>query len=267
MFSQFFARYPAGGLISELLTIDHGKYVVRALVVVEGVTLSSGMAAAETVEVAEDRAKTRALNVLGIEVGTAQPAQTNSVSPQPAATSPLPAPLTTNFQSQKGFSPDPLVPAHSDTAFSTTSLPLTTPARPSVSPSSPAPASDEWLSDFNGNGEEQDVMPAPTPSFNLPEVEPAATEPLLHTSQFHREGIGKPMPAAPETGSAGVDKKKDLSNEIAKIKVELERLHWSPEQGKNHLTQTYGKSSSKLLTDEELLDFLHYLESLPAPTK
>ncbi|MBD1939288.1 hypothetical protein [Microcoleus sp. FACHB-68] len=264
MFSQFFARYPAGGLISELLTIDHGKYVVRALVVVEGVTLSSGMAAAETVEVAEDRAKTRALNVLGIEVGMPQPAQTHSVSSQPAATSPLPAPLTTNFQSQKGFSPDPLVPANSDMAFSRTSPPLAAPTRPSIPPTSPAPASDEWLSDSNGDWGEEDAMPAPTPSFNLPEIEPAATEPLLQGSQFHREGVAKPVPAVAETGSAGVDKKKDLSNEIAKIKVELERLHWSPEQGKNHLTLTYGKSSSKLLTDDELLDFLHYLESLPA---
>lgn len=262
MFSQFFDRYPTGSLISDLLTIDHGQYVVRALVVVEGVTLSSGMAAAESVEVAEDRAKMRALNVLGIAVEMSTPAQTDSVSPQPAENLPSP-PLTTSFQSQKGFSPDPLVPAHSDP----TSPPLSAPARPAVSPNSSVPTADDWLSESNGNREAENTAPAPLSSFNFPEVEPAGSEPLLQSSQFHRDSMMKPMPAAPETTSAGVDKKKDLSNEIAKIKVELERLHWGPEQGKNHLMQTYGKSSSKLLTDEELLDFLHYLESLSTPKK
>lgn len=54
MFAQFQASYPTGGLISELLTIYQGKFVVRVLVQVEGITRATGIAAAETPELAED---------------------------------------------------------------------------------------------------------------------------------------------------------------------------------------------------------------------
>lgn len=67
MFSQFRAVYPMGSLISELLVVDENRYIVRVLVVVDNTTLSTGMAAAESLEVAEDRARIRALSVLGLE--------------------------------------------------------------------------------------------------------------------------------------------------------------------------------------------------------
>jgi len=67
MFTQFQSRYPKGSLITELSAIDHGKYIVRCLVQVEGTPLVTALAAADTVEVAEDRARSRALSVLGID--------------------------------------------------------------------------------------------------------------------------------------------------------------------------------------------------------
>src|SRR4028119_1335677 len=67
MFTQFRIHYPKGSLVTELLTIDHGKYVVRCLVQNEGTTLVTGLAAADSVELAEDRARTRALDFLGID--------------------------------------------------------------------------------------------------------------------------------------------------------------------------------------------------------
>jgi cell division protein FtsN len=57
----------------------------------------------------------------------------------------------------------------------------------------------------------------------------------------------------------------DFSDIIARTNVELKRLGWTTQQGKEYLLQTYGKRSRQLLTDAELLDFLHYLESVPAP--
>ena len=60
------ACIPTAVLISELVQIFQGKYIVRASVQIEGVTRATGMAAAETVEAAEDQARTRALIVLGI---------------------------------------------------------------------------------------------------------------------------------------------------------------------------------------------------------
>ena len=67
MLPQFQDRYPTGSLISELLQIHQGKFVVRVSAQIEGVTRATGMAADETLEIAEDRARSRALMVLGIE--------------------------------------------------------------------------------------------------------------------------------------------------------------------------------------------------------
>lgn len=80
MLAQFQSLYPKGNLISELLQIFQGKYIVRASVQIEGVTRATGMAAAETVEVAEDQARIRALMVLGI---ASVPQESVAFSPKP----------------------------------------------------------------------------------------------------------------------------------------------------------------------------------------
>ncbi|QFS44029.1 hypothetical protein [Nostoc sphaeroides] len=36
---------------------------------------------------------------------------------------------------------------------------------------------------------------------------------------------------------------------LAKTDVEIERLGWTPEQGREHLIKTYGKRSPSLVTD------------------
>lgn len=51
---------------------------------------------------------------------------------------------------------------------------------------------------------------------------------------------------------------KDL---IAKTDVELNRLNWSKQQGRDHLIKVYGVRSRHLLRNEQLRHFLHYLES------
>lgn len=63
LFAQFQTRYPSGGLITELLTIHDGNYVVRALINVGDRAIATGMAAAPTVEAAEDQARLRALQM------------------------------------------------------------------------------------------------------------------------------------------------------------------------------------------------------------
>ncbi len=53
---------------------------------------------------------------------------------------------------------------------------------------------------------------------------------------------------------------------IAKINVEMQRLGWTTEQRREHLTKNYGKRSHTLLTEVEFLDFFQYLVSQPTPT-
>jgi hypothetical protein len=58
----------------------------------------------------------------------------------------------------------------------------------------------------------------------------------------------------------------DFSEVIARSNVELKRLNWTNDQGKNYLLQTYGKRSRQLLSDGELIEFLEYLTNQPTPT-
>ncbi len=59
---------------------------------------------------------------------------------------------------------------------------------------------------------------------------------------------------------------------IAQTNVELQRLGSTPEQGREHLIETYGKRCLRraaptrfFLNDEELHEFLQYLQSQPDP--
>ncbi|MFO0172867.1 MAG: hypothetical protein ACK51W_10340, partial [Aphanizomenon sp.] len=57
----------------------------------------------------------------------------------------------------------------------------------------------------------------------------------------------------------------NLSDVIAQTDVEIERLGWTPEQGKDYLVKTYNKRGRSLLSEEELRNFLTYLKSQPDP--
>jgi hypothetical protein len=57
----------------------------------------------------------------------------------------------------------------------------------------------------------------------------------------------------------------DLSEVVAKTDIQMYRLGWNPEKFRDYLVKTYGKRSRVLLTEEELLDFLRYLEAQPTP--
>lgn len=52
----------------------------------------------------------------------------------------------------------------------------------------------------------------------------------------------------------------DLSDVMAQTSVELTRLGWTSEQGREYLERTYGRRSRHQLTDEELMSFLLHLE-------
>ena len=75
--NKFRVCYPQGSLISELLAIDHGQYIVRVSVELDGVTRSTGLAAAQTVELAEDQARERAITVLAIDRETTTDQETS----------------------------------------------------------------------------------------------------------------------------------------------------------------------------------------------
>lgn len=57
----------------------------------------------------------------------------------------------------------------------------------------------------------------------------------------------------------------DFTDIIARTNLEMKRLGWTNEQGRSYLLQTYGKRSRQRLDDNELLEFLAYLEAQPDP--
>lgn len=248
MLAQFRARYPAGGLVSELLVIRDGQFIVRVLLQSGGVTLASGLATAETLEAAEDRARERALQALGM----------GAVSDLPKADLPkieaTPAPAENRREDRS--SPRP--------TFSDEPTP-----RAKTEPATAAPlSSDDWLSatylnkppssEVPGGGRKTSLPPLPIDEAEI-RAESPATEELPPPPT--------PQKSAPPKTGLGAMASPDLSEDIARTDIHLKRLGWTAEQGSAHLQKTYGKRSRRLLSEEELLDFLHYLESLDTPTR
>ena len=86
LLGQFQMRYPTGSLTAELLQIHQDNFLVRAVVQVAGVTMATGLAAADILEVAEDRARRRALAVLGLH-----PPGFDTIALSPLSTTAIPS--------------------------------------------------------------------------------------------------------------------------------------------------------------------------------
>ncbi|MEM6446225.1 MAG: hypothetical protein AAF704_06605 [Cyanobacteria bacterium P01_D01_bin.123] len=67
MLSYFRDRHPLGSILTDLLRVEEGIYVVKAQIVASGIVLGTGMAGSTTVEEAEDAAISRAQRVAGYD--------------------------------------------------------------------------------------------------------------------------------------------------------------------------------------------------------
>lgn len=281
MLTQLQIHYPKGSLVTELVAIDHGQYIVRCLVQNEGTVLVTGMAAAHSVEVAEDQARSRAMLALGIKTTVTSPAQSSLISDQVSMSS-TPAPTV------------------STPVAETPVLPVTMPS-PSVAkkPSQPEiPTTGETVEQFSIEADTPEAAQTPTASQvvdDLSVAEPpvsnqlSLSEPLPFDSsevekvpEVESDWMTKKVSSVPPeppvksysqnevesettTGLSSTAAPIDFSDVIARTNVELKRLGWTNQQGRDYLVQTYGKRSRQLLTDDELLDFLNHLESEPSP--
>ncbi len=238
LLTQFRQRYPLGTLASDLLTIHDGQYVVRVCVGAEGVTLSCGLGANPSLEVAEDLATTRALERLG------QGTMTTGASGTSTPVADVPVPLAMAVPPNRRFArpePEPIVEQ--------------SPLAPSqISPNpSLAPVRLE-----SGAPEEANT-PAPEPKSIALAISPETRSVAARSesqSLFPADLTDDAMELGHEPGAAI-----DLSDIIAQTDVELQRLGWAVNQGREFLEQTYGKRSRHDLTDDELLEFLLYLET------
>ncbi|MEO1682155.1 MAG: hypothetical protein AAFS06_02715 [Cyanobacteria bacterium J06631_12] len=221
---KFRTEYPLGSLTADLISMHDGQYVVRAAIALKGDTLATGLASSVDVHIAEDKARDRALAVLGIfpdpsATATAETSPHQAVSSLPIAT--------------ESSTPDTV------DAVSTAAEPV----------QNLSPPEDLQPQDL----QPQDLQPQ---EDNGPPIEDITEEPMA-------DPVSKPSAAAIalenfNTSATPVD----LSDVIAQTDVELTRLGWTSTQGREYLEKTYGKRSRQQLTDEELMSFLLYLEAL-----
>ncbi|MGJ5676402.1 MAG: hypothetical protein ACR9NN_22820 [Nostochopsis sp.] len=290
MLAQLQSLYPTASLISELVQIYHGKYIVRASLQIEGITRATGMSAADTVEQAEDQARSRALMVLGI--ATTSQVQTESVIENKSVTDVKTSKSTEPVQTEENVSASPYmyVPVSSstetltETPIDTSNLETqaSTPIKSTVSSISSISSisSTNTIDTYSQDVEENSAAIAQPelPDFGeissnqsenepLPEINSSNVTPFPQRNH-HNTLTEEVVAAAPPTPTTKKRKKSepvDQSDDIAKIGVEMQRLGWTTEQGRDYLIQTYSKRSRHLLDSEELRDFLKYLESQATP--
>lgn len=276
-FETFRSQYPQGCLVSDLITIQDGQYVVRTAVVNDGQTLATGLAASVDVQIAEDQARARAIALLGITASATTNVATSVSTMQPAVVTPPPA-----------------QPSKSQSAKSQPSQPHTAPAlkivQPSIQSDKPPKESKIQQKPIEEMPIEEmpiDEMPTDQP---IDQKQPIEALPLEEMPIESEEDLGPPIDvieesaepideslapediepmAAPAKVSAATIALKnfnasaqpvDLSDVIAQTDVELTRLGWTSAQGREYLEKTYRKRSRQQLTDEELMSFLLYLE-------
>jgi hypothetical protein len=220
-----------GSLVSELLQIHDGNYVVRAVVQVGSVTIATGMAAATEIDQAEDQARMRALAVLGIHL-PAHEAQAQLLVSE-AETKPTPASLSPGI-------PD--------------SIPRDRQKEAVTSQTFFDEHSADWPSEEVKSSELSSTSQLLDPKSTLPDTPKHRSKNGKVSTQSSR--------AIPQNDI--LPQPIDLSDIIAQTSVELKRLNWSDVQGRSYLQRTYGKRSRQQLTDEELLEFLYYLQSQPS---
>ncbi len=247
--AQFQSLYPAGSLMTELLQIDHGQYIVRATVQIEGVIRSTGMAAAITVEEAEDRARERALMVLGMPSASSS---SEDVPVKPVTSTSIQTPA----EDEEAIVQEVKTAKSKKAASKTKSKVVDTTSQPAEL-QTPAPL--EIVKETTSNPVEES-QPA------LADIDISAT----NITPFPQRGTEPPSePATTKKTTTNKRKKNEpinQSDDIAKISVEMQRLGWTMEQGRDYLIKTYNKRSRHLLSEEELRSFLEYLESQPTPT-
>ena len=297
MLAQFQARYPQSSLISDLLTIYQGKFVVRVSAQVEGVTRATGMAAAETLELAEDRARERAIAVLAVDVIAPPNAQQQENNDQLIPSHAPDIQLSSDAMPQaiQINVAEALPIALTNYGTATTDLNDSMPVSPaSLAESTP----DSVIPSFTpkSDTDEQDYPNFPEPLAGMGNVTNIQRFPIVPTpgnqeldvldnietiSDIQPESSGNlpflnnvtplkprgysspdpiPLDEIAQTNIVAPSEPIDLSDAIAKIDVELKNLRWTKTQERKYLERTYGKESRELLTDEQLFEFLHYLE-------
>ncbi|MEM8637744.1 MAG: hypothetical protein AAGG51_02845 [Cyanobacteria bacterium P01_G01_bin.54] len=272
--SAFRTTYPHCTLVSELVGVEHGQYLVRCSIEQAGLPVASGLSAAPSLETAEDQARDRALALLAqigvpplLAVSPNPPAHANNgVAFHPSV------PSTPPNEPSLAKTPTDVAPAPpAMTAATTITAPPPSPEPESPPPISPpsAPITSTVSTAVPPSPESEPMSPALVPPDSapstvgaMPSSEQFGLDPLINPAEVAPTPTPKPPSSSPKVMPNGTI---DFTDIIARTNLEMKRLGWTNEQGRSYLLQTYGKRSRQRLDDNELLEFLSYLESQPDP--
>lgn len=234
MLAEFQERYPTASLLSKLLTIYQGKFVVQVSVQMEGVIRSSGLAAAETIELAEDRARLRAISLIPSSI----PPQVTPTQEDVSTPETEPTEKNTDLDNLES---DFIAPLENYPEFTTNSstdysLPLVTDANSVVDRDFGIEPikSVSTVTPFTLRTAPQDPQPFDS---TIPEFPPSVPDPI------------------------------DLSDTLIAIETELRNLRWTAKQERNYIERIYNKESRDLLSPQQLYEFLQYLQVFAQTSK
>ncbi len=269
--AQFRQRYPQGSLVSELVDIDRGICIVRVSVIVNESILATGLAGADRVETAEDLARERAIALLMLDSYNT----TNQAQNSPVAESKTPKDTVINSSqtSPPIKSAPPLTIAHQQVELTDNNITENSnvvdfadyPAKESQSYSVPSPPNVEPK--INTESAEEVVKPQPEAILNSANLFEGASNPDILSQDISQDGE-----IMTETSS---DTELPQSNTLPEVNfneikhqtdLEIKRLGWTRDDGREFLKSHYGKRSRLQLTDDQLLEFLQYLASQPSPS-
>ncbi|MBL1209432.1 hypothetical protein [Geminocystis sp. GBBB08] len=272
-------------LISDFVTTDHGKYIVKVSIYSDGTILGSALAGEDTVEKAEDSARKRAIalvnKMLNINV-VETPAQISDVKSSPKISN-----VDVSLKTQS--------PKKEATKIKTSVKSIKTEEK-LISPNyidvgeknTPSPPEDEANMTINDdeisldnltNNDDYKEENSSELFLNIKSPENAETLNLFESKSikenndhsqdnFDNNLILFPMESQEENSSsettlslADLGDTIDFSQIIDQTSIEMKRLEWTQDQGKKYLLETYGKKSRHLLSDEELIEFLQYLKT------
>jgi hypothetical protein len=279
-------------LISEFVIVDHGKYIVRVSALSNNVVVGTGLAGADTVEKAEDEARKRAIEVID---------WANNFTPQIINQNTSSSSFTQKEQKLSSPINTPSITAQEQinnintSAASTAETPKTTSSiRPPVIPQNDSQKTPTL--NLNSKPEaienkEEKTIPSSISKNETRQIETNNDEdnlPLTEETKITQSNNTQPkldltslaQPVNPvDTKTNSVDNvvanhsttapsremtgTMDFSQIINQTTIELKRLGWTQEDGKKYLLATYGKKSRHLLSDEELIEFLKYLQQQP----
>lgn len=259
--AKFRDRYPQGSLIGKLVEIDRGTYIVRVSVKVDNIILATALAGAETVELAEDAARERAIATLFLNSQTDVPRPQPKVANPAAITQPQEILAKSNLASDSTVNnmaiASPEMTQQNNVSYLSTA-PTVIPDPPTPKPAQ-VPIVEDSEPVTNTGNLFAGTFPSEATQPIFPEDAPA--EEIVSSENVVQKDleVAKSEITAMETADFNFNEVKQ------KTDIEIERLGWTRDDGREFLQSRYGKRSRLHLKDKELLEFLHYLEQQPTP--